>query len=175
MTWSGWDVWVIAAGVAQVAGLGGVVYAALKIIKGPVSQVQKRVVPLIGGGKALVVTGKAAWEANREQGILLFDSVKEAAHSVHGAAHMPAFSLDAPVNYQKVSRVVSGVKVAQQGIGLVRRFTQKSRPPKVRRASLAERMGFVPPAGKPVGKVLGWVRTVLRVRGLLKGTGLVPK
>lgn len=172
MTWSGWDTAIVVAGVAQVAGVSGLVWAALKIKNGPVTRLQKSVGPLVGKSKILFFAGKNAYQTNREQGVLLVETVKEAAHTVQEAAHPPALSLDAPINYQKVSRAWAGLKTAQQGAGLVRRLTKKgSGSGKPRTVSLAERIGLVPPAGKPVGQILKAARTLLRVRGLLKASG----
>ena len=176
MMWSGWDTAIVVAAAAQVAGLGGLVWVALKIKNGPVTRLQKSVGPLTGKSKTLFYAGKKAYQTNREQGVLLIETVREAAHTVQEAAHPPALSLDAPINYQKMNRAWAGLKTAQQGVGLVRRFAKKGTPlGKPRRISFAERIGLIPPAGKPVGRLLKATRTVLRVRGLLKASGKVWK
>ena len=174
--WSGWDTAIVVAAVAQVAGIAGLVWVALKIKSGPVTRLQKSVGPLIGKSKTLFFAGKNAYQANREQGVLLVETVKEAAHTVQEAVRPPALSIDAPINYQKMNRAWAGLKTAQQGVGLARRFAKKGTSlGKPRRISFAERIGLLPPAGKPVRRILKAARTALRVRGLLKASGKVWK
>lgn len=172
MTWSGWDIGVTLAFAAQIAGTTFVVRAALKIMNGPVKRVQNRVPPLLEHGKALVSAGQDAWQNNREQVVLLVDDVKSVAHSVHQAVAPPAVTVDAPINYQKIGTAWASVKTAQQGFGFLRRVISRRKSPKTT-VSFAERIGLVPPAGKPVGRVIGAARFLLRVRGILKNSGVV--
>ncbi len=171
MTWSGWDIAVILVGILQVVGVVYVARAALKIVNGPVAWGRKRVVPFIDHGKNLPRVGREAWEANREQALALYDEARDTVQAVRETVSPPAFAASEPINYRSLGTAWTSLQAARQALGFVRRAGKRKNAPAS--APFAERIGLIPSARKPLPKLIGAARFVLRVRGLLRKSGIV--
>lgn len=181
MTWTVWDYVVVAFAVLQLAALLGLLVMVLRIVRGPVHNMAGRGGDLAARGRSVADAVQRAAKANAVH-------VKGIAADVKGIAdslRVPDRAASLPINYGALRRGITVLMTTRRGVQALKALQKRrttaaaSVPPgpaggakrraAAQRASLAERLGLVPPAARYVTRFLPYARMLWEVRNQLRG------
>lgn len=187
MSWNIWDIIVITVVLLQCAALFWLAYAGLQLWKGPFSRYIRMGLRLTKTGTRIGVNGLTLFGRNWLKGEELVREVKGIAEGIQYGTRT---DFGDQISYRSLLAgwlsLQTSLGSALAVLGFLKGLGKKkdvpppgpqgtpARTPRPPRRSLADRMGLIPPAARPLGRLYNYGRMAWEVRNELKRRGIGP-
>ncbi|MBC8102580.1 MAG: hypothetical protein H7Z41_08325 [Cytophagales bacterium] len=177
MNWTVWDILVVAGSALQLACLVGVLVVVVRIVRGPIAGVAGRGVRVVEKVSGVAGSTLSALNTNRAQ----VESIVTDVQGIAGSVRSPDRSAGLPINYGTLRNGLATLAMVRRGARSLRSLGKLGAAPpgpsrsanaRPLRPSLPERLGLLPPALKPILRLLPYARIALNVLRQVKGRGV---